>query len=160
MAITQLLPTRIRVALHAAKNDARHAVQAIRRTRIRGSWKPDGSSGREYFVPSDSAPREPRVASPADVDEPRSGRVSFAEFGIEVEVEPGQTILQAGLQAGVDLTYSCTLGGCGACMLRVRDGQVFYDDPDAICLTEDEVAEGMCLACVGRPDGRVVLEEV
>jgi ferredoxin len=82
----------------------------------------------------------------------------FAQSGVEVVVPEGQSILEAGLRNGVDLMFSCTLGGCASCMLEVREGEVEYDDPYAIVITEEEREEGYCLACVGRPRGRVVVE--
>ena len=94
---------------------------------------------------------------PTTVSEP-GGVVEFANSGVTVVLGPDETILEAGLRNGVDLLFSCTLGGCGACMLQVREGEVVYDDPDVICLTDEEIQDGNCLACVGRPRGHVVLE--
>lgn len=70
-------------------------------------------------------------------------------------VGPGQSILDAGREAGLDLDFSCTVGGCAACALQIVEGDVVYDVPT--CLTDDELDSGMCLACVGRPDGELVL---
>lgn len=38
-------------------------------------------------------------------------------------VEPGQTLLDAGLAAGLPMPYSCTVGNCGDCMVRLRAGR-------------------------------------
>lgn len=66
-----------------------------------------------------------------------------------VVVQPGQTLLDAGLDAGLDLPYSCAMGGCGACMLSLEGGSVAMDEPN--CLRPRERTEGRVLACVGRP---------
>ena len=79
------------------------------------------------------------------------------EDGEAFLVREDETILSAGLAGGVALEFSCTLGGCGACMLEVVSGEVAYDDPLAICLSESEIADGWCLACVGRPRTPLVL---
>ncbi len=79
-----------------------------------------------------------------------SFRVSF-EDGAHFVVGVDETILQAGLRAGLDLEFSCTLGGCGACMLEVVQGEVTYEDREAVCLSDEEIEDGWCLACVGRP---------
>ena len=34
---------------------------------------------------------------------------------VEAVVQPGQSLLEAGLSAGVELPFSCAMGGCGAC---------------------------------------------
>ena len=85
---------------------------------------------------------------------PIAGRFEDGEAFL---VREDETILSAGLAAGVALGFSCTLGGCGACMLEVVSGEVWYDDPLAICLSESEIADGWCLACVGRPRTPLVL---
>lgn len=154
MAVTQLLPVRLRVALRAVRNDARHVVRAFRDPRFKGvRSKPETSRIEVRFVPE----RRVEPSSPEAGPEV-GGVVVFAESGVTLELSPNETILEAGLRNGVDLLFSCTLGGCGACMLQVREGEVGYDDPAAICLTEEEIQDGNCLACVGRPQGRVVLE--
>lgn len=50
-----------------------------------------------------------------------------------VVVEPGQTLLDAGLAAGLPMPYSCTVGNCGDCLVRLRDGEVEMTGPN--CLT-------------------------
>ena len=104
---------------------------------------------------SKAAKKSGRIAAEGLIAVESSGRTAAI---VEVNAAPGQSILDVGLRHGVDLLFSCTLGGCGACMLQIAEGEVEYDDPDAICLTEDEIADGCCLACVGRPRGRLVLE--
>lgn len=86
------------------------------------------------------------------------GLVVYAESGVEVTLRSDESILNAGLRAGVPMAYSCTLGGCGSCMVRVLEGQVEYEDRDSACLTDEEIEEGYCLPCIGRARGRVVIE--
>ncbi len=66
----------------------------------------------------------------------------------EVYVGPDQTILEAGLSAGVAMDFSCAMGGCGACKVRLCDGEVEMEEPT--CLTAQERADGYVLACVSR----------
>jgi ferredoxin-NADP reductase len=40
-----------------------------------------------------------------------------------VVVEPGQTLLDAGLAAGLPMPYSCTVGNCGDCTVSLRGGE-------------------------------------
>jgi ferredoxin-NADP reductase len=69
---------------------------------------------------------------------------------------PGATVLEAGLAAGAPMPFSCAVGGCGACKVKVVEGAVEVDEPN--CLTEAERAAGFVLACVGRPCGPCVVE--
>lgn len=73
-----------------------------------------------------------------------------------VVVEPGQTLLDAGLAAGLPMPYSCTVGNCGDCMVRLRSGEVTQNEPN--CLTPRQKADGYVLACVGCPLSKVTLD--
>lgn len=71
-------------------------------------------------------------------------------------VEAGQTLLEAGFALGLDMPFSCAMGGCGACRVKVVEGNVESDEPN--CLTPDEKAEGYALACCSRPTEAVTIE--
>ncbi|MEU9896910.1 2Fe-2S iron-sulfur cluster-binding protein [Streptomyces phaeochromogenes] len=73
-----------------------------------------------------------------------------------VVVEPGQTLLDAGLAAGLPMPYSCTVGNCGDCMVRLRGGEVTQNEPN--CLTPQQKADGYVLTCVGCPLSKVTLD--
>ncbi|MGA6168266.1 2Fe-2S iron-sulfur cluster-binding protein [Amycolatopsis magusensis] len=73
-----------------------------------------------------------------------------------VVVEPGQTLLDAGLAAGLEMPYSCTVGNCGDCRVKLRGGEVAMTEPN--CLTPQEKADGYVLACVGCPLSEVTLD--
>jgi len=66
-----------------------------------------------------------------------------------ITVAAGATLLDAGLDAGLPMPYSCAMGGCGACAVTLVDGAVDHDEPN--CLTPAERARGRVLACVARP---------
>jgi ferredoxin-NADP reductase/predicted pyridoxine 5'-phosphate oxidase superfamily flavin-nucleotide-binding protein len=73
-----------------------------------------------------------------------------------VVVEPGQTLLDAGLAAGLPMPYSCTVGNCGDCMVKLRGGEVAQNEPN--CLTSAEKGNGYVLTCVGRPLSEVTVD--
>ncbi|MDI5979213.1 FAD-binding oxidoreductase [Amycolatopsis magusensis] len=73
-----------------------------------------------------------------------------------VVVEPGQTLLDAGLAAGLEMPYSCTVGNCGDCRVKLRGGEVAMTEPN--CLTPQQRAGGYVLACVGCPLSKVTLD--
>jgi ferredoxin-NADP reductase len=95
---------------------------------------------------------EERFTSPTQ----RKSRVSLTSQrvsinGREVTAAPGQTILEAGLAAGINMPFSCTMGGCGVCRVKHIDGDVEMEEPS--CLTAKERQEGYVLACVARANG-------
>jgi ring-1,2-phenylacetyl-CoA epoxidase subunit PaaE len=60
-----------------------------------------------------------------------------------------ESILDAGLRAGLDMRYSCKGGVCSTCRCKVREGQV---DMDVNYALEDyEVARGFVLSCQSFP---------
>lgn len=69
---------------------------------------------------------------------------------------PGATVLEAGLAAGAPMPFSCAVGGCGACRVKLIEGDVELEEPN--CLSDAERAAGYVLACVGRPCGPCVVE--
>lgn len=73
-----------------------------------------------------------------------------------VMVEPGQTLLDAGLAAGLAMPHSCTVGNCGDCMVRLRSGEVAQSEPN--CLTPQQRSEGYVLTCVGCPLSGVTVD--
>jgi ferredoxin-NADP reductase len=128
--------------------------------------EPMRRAAREAFAARGVAPariREEIFVRPelrvSDKELPREPvRAKIQRGGVDhgVLVRPGQSILEAATSAGVPLSFSCAMGGCGTCMLRLVDGEVRMEEPN--CLTEEERAAGMVLACVSRPLGPVTLE--
>jgi ferredoxin-NADP reductase len=85
-----------------------------------------------------------------------AAELRFAKSGRRVTARAGQTLLQAGLDAGIDLPSSCTMGGCGACKVRKLEGSVVMSEPN--CLSEGEREAGWVLACCAYADTDVVIE--
>lgn len=67
---------------------------------------------------------------------------------MELEVRPGQTILQVLRDAGLDPAYSCESGLCGECQTRVLSGIPDHQD---LYLTDEEKASGetIMICCSG-----------
>ena len=75
----------------------------------------------------------------------------------EITTRPNETLLEAGLRAKAPMPYSCAMGGCGACRLKLEAGDVVMEEPN--CLTPGEKREGYVLTCVGRATSNCVLHE-
>ena len=73
-------------------------------------------------------------------------------------VEPHQTILEAALEADIDLPYSCQAGMCTACLGRCVSGEVKLDEEDG--LSESEIKAGYVLTCVAHPSSKNVVIEI
>ncbi|WP_138466647.1 2Fe-2S iron-sulfur cluster-binding protein [Poseidonocella sp. HB161398] len=90
-------------------------------------------------------------------DAPGFTHVSVVETGQGFEVEPGETLLAAALRAGLRLPADCKSGFCGACRLRVVEGEVFHPE-DLPGLAEEERLCGFALGCQARALTRLSIE--
>ncbi len=105
-----------------------------------------------------SAVREPRTHYGADTAQLTEVTVimdgSHANFTMDKDKE---SLLDAGLRAGIDMRYSCKGGVCSTCRCKVVEGTV---DMDVNYALEDyEVARGFVLSCQSFPvTDRVVVD--
>lgn len=73
--------------------------------------------------------------------------------GAGFDCSAGDTLLRAGLRAGLGLPYECNAGGCGTCKAEVLDGAVENLWPEAPGLSDRDRRKGRILACQSRPAG-------
>jgi len=78
-------------------------------------------------------------------------RIRFAEGGAEFTCMPGDTVLRAALRSGVSLPYECASGGCGACRVQLKSGEIDDLWPEAPGLPTRSRDRGYRLACQARP---------
>lgn len=105
----------------------------------------------EHFI---SAP--PKTDGSADLNAGGPSRLVATLRGeqIEVEIAPGQTLLDALIKAKYDPPYSCTAGACSTCMARLKSGKVKMDA--CFALDDDEVKDGWILTCQSHPETDLV----
>ena len=75
-----------------------------------------------------------------------------------VGAKPGETLLEAGLRAGLALPYDCRAGGCGLCVCTVLNGRVEQGPFQDSALTPAMRARGQTLMCCAVPLEDVELE--
>jgi len=76
-----------------------------------------------------------------------SAQVTIKPSGHEFSVQGHDTLLQAGLKAGLKLNYGCGNGTCGMCKVRVISGDVAQVQPFDYPLSQAERAQGYALLC-------------
>jgi len=83
--------------------------------------------------------------------------VQLQRSGRTIAVQPGDSILDALLDAGVNVSFSCTEGVCGTCETRVIDG--IPDHRDSF-LSDEEKAENskIMICCSGSKSPVLVLD--
>ncbi|TXG87862.1 MAG: 2Fe-2S iron-sulfur cluster binding domain-containing protein [Zoogloea sp.] len=84
--------------------------------------------------------------------------LTIEPLGQTIEIEEGQTILDAALRAGIYLPHACCHGLCATCKVQVADGEVEHGEASSFALMDFERDEGKCLACCATPQGDLVIE--
>ena len=74
--------------------------------------------------------------------------VELRRSGLQIEVGPGCTLLEAIEQAGVAVPASCRAGTCGTCATKVLDGTP--DHRDTALTPEERTQAGLMCVCVSR----------
>ena len=87
-------------------------------------------------------------------------RVSLAKSTRSFSVAPDRPVLDAALDAGLNLPHSCKGGNCGACRARLLAGTVHYPNGRPLGLSDQEVAEGFILLCQARAQTDLLIEPV
>ena len=82
-----------------------------------------------------------------DVLKVMSAQVTVRPSGHQFTVEGRDSLLQAGMKAGLKLNYGCGNGSCGMCKVRVTSGAVARCMASDYPLSETEKAQGYVLAC-------------
>ena len=81
-------------------------------------------------------------------------RVTLKPSGHSYEAEEGKNVLQAGLDAGHMLPYSCRAGVCRTCRGTILEGKVDYGLVHDTYLPESDKAKGYALLCQAKPLSR------
>jgi ferredoxin-NADP reductase len=98
--------------------------------------------------PLDLVHRERFAAAPVETGPAGSFSVRLARSGRTLEVGADETVLSACLEAGIDLSYSCEEGVCGACEVRVLSGSV--DHRDQVIPPAARATSNVMMACCSR----------
>ncbi|KAB2968857.1 phenol 2-monooxygenase domain-containing protein [Zoogloea sp.] len=87
-----------------------------------------------------------------------SHELTIEPLGRSIEVEDGQTILDAALRAGIFLPHACGQGYCATCKVTVTDGEVDQGNASNFALMDYERDEGKVLACCAKLESDLVIE--
>src|SRR3984893_8986334 len=74
-------------------------------------------------------------------------KVRFEPVGIEMEVEEGETVLNAAFRQGISLMHGCKEGQCGSCKSRLLDGDIELLKYSTFALPDYESETNHVLLC-------------
>ncbi|GAB4054918.1 2Fe-2S iron-sulfur cluster-binding protein [Spirosoma litoris] len=127
-------------------------MRMIQFTLVFSGFRPE-QIRRENFVV------EPVFLTPPPISaQDRMVLLKLREREIEIQVPAYKSILQAALDEGIHLPYSCRGGRCSTCAARCSSGKVHMTINDV--LTDRDLAEGWVLTCTGYPESDGVVIEV
>lgn len=87
-----------------------------------------------------------------------SYQITVQPSGHVFEAEPSETLLEAGLRAGLNLDHSCANGSCGDCRARLLSGEIRASGHCDFRFGGAERDQGWFLLCSNRAAGDLVIE--
>jgi ferredoxin len=87
-------------------------------------------------------------------------RVSLSKSDGSFSATPEMSVLDAALEAGLNLPHSCKGGNCGACRTRLLQGEIRYPNGPPLGLSDAEVKEGFVLLCQARARTDLIIENI
>lgn len=82
--------------------------------------------------------------------------VTFLKSNKSARIRDGQTVLELSEELAIPIQFSCRVGSCGVCKVKMTSGAVEMAVEDA--LEPDDKANGIILACQAKPKGAVTVE--
>lgn len=104
----------------------------------------------ESFQAAVVQPEQPLSLDFDPTDEaPVLTQISFLNSGQSITANQQMTILQASIQAGLNIPSACQVGICGACKVKCVSGETQMSHSGGI--SEHDIEQGYILACCSRP---------
>ena len=82
--------------------------------------------------------------------------VTFSANNKSARIHTDQTILELSEELSIGIEFSCRVGTCGVCKVKMTSGEVEMAVQDA--LDDDDKNKGIILACQAKPKGDVAVE--
>ncbi len=147
-AIAELIPDLTEVPVYLCGPEA--MMEAIRSTLNKLGVSNSQIYTEEFVSPNaetDSAQPE-TIGEEQETKTAEVSQVHFTKSAVTIQVEAGQTVLEAAESNGVRMESECRSGICGQCKVRCLSGRVMMETSDA--LSRSEKSDGWILACQAR----------
>jgi ferredoxin-NADP reductase len=82
--------------------------------------------------------------------------VTFSKNNKSAKIHIDQTILELSEELAIGIEFSCRVGTCGICKVKMTSGEVEMEVQDS--LDQDDKTNGIILACQAKPKGEVAVE--
>lgn len=108
----------------------------------------EGVIPAQFFMEYFETMSEDMIVAPEDKTE-HTVHYHLADKEVSLKVQYPDSILDAGLNAGLHLPHSCRSGQCGTCTARIMKGEVWMQYNEV--LTHTDLEQGLTLTCMGFP---------
>ena len=109
----------------------------------------------EQFGAVKPAPAAPGTSAKPTIAATGS-QVTFSKNNKSAKIHENQTILELSEELGIGIEFSCRVGTCGVCKVKMTSGEVDQEVQDA--LDDDDKKSGIILACQAKPKSEVTVE--
>lgn len=82
--------------------------------------------------------------------------VTFSKNNKSAKIHIDQTILELSEELAIGIEFSCRVGTCGICKVKMTSGEVEMEVQDS--LDRDDKTNGIILACQAKPKGEVAVQ--
>ena len=107
----------------------------------------------EVFIGPEPAPRPMSALAAADA---KVAVVTFASSRRTAMLPPTKTVLEASEDVGVNIEYSCRVGTCGVCRIKLLSGSVTMEVEDG--LEPGDKSNNIILACQARTTADIAVD--
>ena len=83
-------------------------------------------------------------------------QVTFSTNNKSAKIHTDQTVLELSEELGIGIEFSCRIGTCGVCKVKMTSGEVEMAVEDS--LTPEDKTNGIILACQAKPKGDIAVE--
>lgn len=83
-------------------------------------------------------------------------KVTFTTSDVTTDFQPDETVLEASERVDVNIDYSCRVGTCGECRVKLLSGEVDMETEDGLEPGDEE--QGIILACQAKPESDLSVE--
>ena len=118
---------------------------------------PEEQIRTEAFGPAKMSPAKPAAQAAAPVAGGSLKQVTFKKAGKTVPIHEGESVLELAETSGVEIPFSCRVGTCGNCKVRLLKGEVSMEVQDS--LTDEDKRSGLILACQAKAKSNLEIEE-
>jgi len=87
-----------------------------------------------------------------------SFQVRIEPSGHSFTALPGETLLEAALRSGINVTYNCSNGTCGDCKVRLLQGEVASAMPSDYRFSQQDRNDNAILLCTNRALSDLVIQ--